>query len=98
MRSAVLFFELIMLMPIAFVKPFAGVILWSWISFGNPHREVYGGIALAMPWAMMIFVATMIGCLVAREPKRFPVNGVTVFIALFLVMITFTTCFALARG
>jgi probable O-glycosylation ligase (exosortase A-associated) len=95
-RSAALFFELIMLVPIAFVKPFAGVLLWSWISFGNPHREVYGGIALAMPWAMMIFVATMVGCLVAREPKRFPWNGVTVCIALFLVLITITTCFALA--
>jgi putative inorganic carbon (hco3(-)) transporter len=95
-RSVALFIELMLLVPITLVKPFVGIILWSWISFGNPHREVYGGIALAMPWAMMIFVATMIGCLVAREPKRFPWNGVTVLIALFLVMITFTTCFALA--
>ncbi len=85
-----------MLLPITLVKPFVGVILWSWISFMDPHRLVYGGIALAIPWGMSIFIATVIGCVVAREPKRFPLNGVTVLIVLFLVMITFTTFFALA--
>ena len=84
-----------MLIPIALVQPFVGVILWSWVSFMNPHRLVYGGIALEVPWAMLIFAATIIGCLVAREPKRFPWNGVTILVALFLVMITFTTVFAL---
>ncbi|HEX3403834.1 MAG TPA: putative O-glycosylation ligase, exosortase A system-associated, partial [Acetobacteraceae bacterium] len=95
MRSVALFFELLMLIPIALVQPFVGVILWSWVSFMNPHRLVYGGIALEVPWAMLIFAATIIGCLVAREPKRFPWNGVTILVALFLVMITFTTVFAL---
>jgi putative inorganic carbon (HCO3(-)) transporter len=94
-RSVALFFELLMLIPIALVQPFVGVILWSWVSFMNPHRLVYGGIALEVPWAMLIFAATIIGCLVAREPKRFPWNGVTILVALFLVMITFTTVFAL---
>ncbi len=85
-----------MLLPVTLVQPFVGVILWSWISFMNPHRLVYGGIALAVPWALSIFIATMFGCLVAREPKRFPVNAVTVLIIMFLVMISITTCFAMA--
>ena len=55
MRSVALFLELIMLLPITLVKPFVGVILWSWISFMNPHRLVYGGIALAIPWANVDF-------------------------------------------
>lgn len=96
MRSLALFVELLVLLPIVLVRPFVGVVLWSWISFMNPHRLVYGGVALMMPWAMIIFIATIIGCILAREPRRLPINAVTVLISLFLVMITVTSTFALA--
>lgn len=96
MRSLALFCELMMLLPIALVQPFVGVLIWSWISFMNPHRMVFGGIGLMPPWALMAFIATMVGCLLAREPKRFPFNAVTVLIMLFLVMISISTCFAMA--
>jgi putative inorganic carbon (hco3(-)) transporter len=78
LRSLALFLELLVLLPITLARPFVGVILWSWISFMNPHRLVYGGVGQIMPWAMMVFIATLMGCIVAREPKRFPINGVTV--------------------
>ena len=96
MRSAGLFLELLVLLPIVLLRPFVGVILWSWISFMNPHRLVYGGVAAMMPWALIIFGATLFGCVSAREPKRFPVNAVTVQIGLFLVLITVTSMVALA--
>ena len=67
MRSIALTLELAVLLPIVFVRPFVGVLLWSWISFMNPHRLVYGGIALSVPWAMLIFFATIFGCLAARS-------------------------------
>src|SRR5579863_1977392 len=96
MRSLALFCELAMLLPVTLVQPFVGVILWSWISFMNPHQLVYGGIALEIPWALIIFVCTMLGCFIAREPKRFPFNAVTCLIMAFLVMISLTTVVALA--
>jgi len=96
MRSLALFCELAMLLPVTLVQPFVGVILWSWISFMNPHQLVYGGIARAIPWALIIFICTMLGCFIAREPKRFPFNAVTCFIMAFLVMISLTTVVALA--
>jgi putative inorganic carbon (HCO3(-)) transporter len=95
-RSLALFCELSILLPIALVQPFVGVLLWSWVSFMNPHRLVYGGIALEIPWALLIFIATMLGCIIAREPRRFPFNAVTVLIILFLLMISLSTCFAIA--
>jgi probable O-glycosylation ligase (exosortase A-associated) len=95
-RSAGLFLELLVLLPFVLLRPFVGVILWSWVSFMNPHRMVYGGVAGMMPWALIIFGATLFGCVSAREPKRFPVNALTVQIGLFLVLITVTTMFALA--
>jgi probable O-glycosylation ligase (exosortase A-associated) len=95
MRSLALFLELLVLLPIALARPFVGVLVWSWISFMNPHRLVWG-FAGDLPWALITFTFTMIGCLLAREPKRLPINAVTVLIALFLVMISATTMFALA--
>jgi probable O-glycosylation ligase (exosortase A-associated) len=95
MRSVALFLELLVLLPIAFTRPFVGVLLWSWISFMNPHRLVYG-FAGDLPWALVTFAFTMIGCLLAREPKRLPINAVTISIVLFLLMISLTTMFALA--
>ena len=95
MRSLALFCELAMLLPVTLAQPFVGVILWSWISFMNPHQLVYGGIALAIPWALIIFICTILGCFIAREPKRFPFNAVTCLIMAFLVMISLTTVVAL---
>src|SRR5580698_1863038 len=96
MRGLLFFSEMAMLLPIACVRPFAGVLLWSWISFMNPHQMMWGGLAGTLPWAALAFATTIIGCVVAREPKRFPVNPVTVMIALFLVCTTVTTVAAQA--
>jgi len=95
-RSIALFIELVVLLPIVLVRPFVGVLIWSWISFMNPHRLVFGGLGGDMPWAMITFCATALGCFLGREPKRFPVNALTVQICLFLVLITVTALFALA--
>jgi putative inorganic carbon (hco3(-)) transporter len=82
------------LIPLAMMRPFVGILLWSWISFMNPHREVWG-FAVNQPWAMAVFLATLIGCVVAREPKRFPVNAVTVMFAVFAVHFSISTLFGL---
>jgi probable O-glycosylation ligase (exosortase A-associated) len=95
-RSVVLFIELALLLPVALVQPIVGVMLWSWISFMNPHRLVYGGIALSAPWAMLSFAVTVIGFVLQSGPKRIPMNAVTALICVFLVMISVTTVFALA--
>jgi probable O-glycosylation ligase (exosortase A-associated) len=62
----------------------------------NPQRLVFEGIGASLPWALLIFFCTIVGCAAAREPKRLPINAVTVQVALFLVLINFTTIFALA--
>lgn len=82
------------LLPLAAARPFAGVLLMSWISFMNPHQTLYG-FALGVPWAMMAFCATVLGCFVAREPRQPAVNAVTVLLLLFLVCITVTSITAI---
>lgn len=90
-------FTLVMLglLPLAVMRPFVGVLLWSWISFMNPHREVWG-FATALPWAAIVLAATVAGCVMAREPKKFELNPLT---ALFLVLMAcFTVTTLLGTG
>lgn len=95
MRDLVLAAVLVPLLTIAAAQPFVGVMVWSWISFMNPHREVWG-FAQTLPWAMLAFLVTIIGCFVAREPKRPAINAVTVLMFVFAICITLTSITALA--
>jgi probable O-glycosylation ligase (exosortase A-associated) len=94
MRDLALTGVLVTLLALAVARPFVGVLVWSWISFMNPHREVWG-FAQTMPWAMVTFLVTIFGCFVAREPKRPAINAVTVLLTLFAVWITLTSLVAI---
>ena len=83
------------LLPIALVRPFVGVLLWCWISFINPHHLMWG-FASDVPWALLAFCATVLGCWVAGEPRRLALNWATALLGIFLVCITLTSIFALA--
>lgn len=78
------------MLVMAAAQPFVGVLLWSWISFMNPHREMWGA-AANLPWALMVLCATLVGCIIAREPRRLPLNAVTILLLVLLVIFTITT-------
>ena len=94
MRDLVFAAVLCGLLPLAAVRPFVGVLLWCWISFMNPHQTVWG-FATTMPWAMLVFCTTIVGCVMAAEPRRPAVNAVTALLCLFLLCITVTSYTAL---
>ena len=96
MRNLVFMLTMTGLLPLIIVRPFAGVMLWSWISFMNPHRLLWGDMAAEMPWAMMIFFFVIVGCFVAREPKKFVMTPIMWLVVLFLICISYTSLFALA--
>jgi putative inorganic carbon (HCO3(-)) transporter len=91
-----LFFTMLMvpLLGLAGAQPFVGVLLWSWISFMSPHQLTWG-FAATLPWAAIVFMVTIVGCFVAREPRRIPLNVLTVLVALLMVGITITSFAAL---
>jgi probable O-glycosylation ligase (exosortase A-associated) len=90
MRDLAFAATLVSLLALAAARPFVGVLVWCWIGFMNPHRECWG-FAVSMPWAMLTFLVTVFGCVVAREPKRLSLNAVTVLLAVFGVCITLTS-------
>lgn len=94
MRDLILIGALLPLVVLAAMRPFVGVLLWSWISFMNPHRLTWS-FAAEQPWAVLIFCATVAGCVVAREPRKLRVNAVMVLMLLLMVGITLTSTMAL---
>jgi putative inorganic carbon (hco3(-)) transporter len=95
MRSLLFSCEMLALLPIALVRPFVGVLIFCFLSFANLHRLTWG-FAGEVPWVYLAAIMTLIGCVVAREPKRLPVNATTVLILLFVICISLTSLVALA--
>lgn len=93
MRSLFLATLLATLLAMALRYPFVGALAFGWISFMNPHQQVYG-FAATVPWAFMAIPILLVGCVLAREPDRLPINGVTICIVIFMVHISFTTMVA----
>ena len=94
MRDLIFIAFIVPLLGVAAARPFVGVMVWSWISFMNPHQLLWG-FASGQSWAAMVFVVTVFGCVVAREPKRLPINAVTVLMTLLIIGITLTSLTAL---
>jgi len=94
MRDAVFLLVMLGLLPLAVYRPFAGVLLWCWISFMNPHRLLFG-FAVELPWALAVFAATLLGIVLTGEYRRARTDGLTWLLIALLVCITVTSITAL---
>jgi probable O-glycosylation ligase (exosortase A-associated) len=59
------------LLPVCLLRPWIGVLVWSWIGFMNPHRLTWG-FAYTMPFAAMVAAPTLVGLLFTQERRRLP--------------------------
>jgi len=94
MRDIVLFCIIFGLLPFVLKKPFVGVVLFTWVSLLNPHRFTYGA-AYDFPFAAVIVGFTLVGMLISKDKKQFPLNTVTVVLLAFYFWMCLTTVFAL---
>jgi probable O-glycosylation ligase (exosortase A-associated) len=92
-RSLLLTILIIALLPSAFLTPFLGVLVWSWVSFMSPHRLVWG-IGDSLPWAVIVGSVGIAGWLVS-ERRRIPMDATTVLLALLAVLFTISTYYSL---
>jgi putative inorganic carbon (HCO3(-)) transporter len=77
-------------LPIALRFPAAGALCWTWFSIMNPHRQLYG-FAYGQPFNSLIAVATLVGWLVSREPKRWTSDAVPWLLLLLTAWMTLNT-------
>lgn len=76
-----------------FKKPYVGVLVWSWLSYMNPHRLAYG-FAFNAPFALITALILILVLLFTKEKQKIPINALTVIWLIFIVFMGVTTLFA----
>ncbi len=71
MRDLLLFIIIAISIPISFFRPYFGILMWTWITFFNPHRYTWG-FMYNFPVAAVIAIPTLAGCFFTSNiNKRF---------------------------
>jgi probable O-glycosylation ligase (exosortase A-associated) len=94
MRDILLVTFMTVLLPLLIWRPTWGALAWVWWGIMNPHRLAWG-FATTIPFAWAIGLATVLGALFSREPKRLKGGAATFVLLVFVAYIIFTTFFAL---
>lgn len=89
MRDLLLAAVLLACLPVSFMRPDIGVIIYAWIGLMNPHRLVYR--LYDAPVGLAAALATISGAFVMRAVKRPPMVGTTVLLMLWVGYATATT-------
>jgi putative inorganic carbon (HCO3(-)) transporter len=84
MRDLLLFILIAIAVPISFFRPYFGILMWTWITFFNPHRYTWG-FMYNFPIAAVIAVPTLVGCLFTTNiNKQFLKRETLLLVALWL--------------
>lgn len=85
MRGIALTLFVMATLPMAFVQPMAGLLLWIWFNYMNPHRLTFG-FAYDFPWVFLTASVTLFSMLLHPQERQ-PVawKPVSVFLLLFLL-------------
>ncbi len=94
MRDLVITLIIFGSIPFILRQPYLGVLVWSWISYMNPHKLAWG-FAHDFPYAYIIAIVLIASMLFSRERLRVPVTGLTVLWVMLLVWMCITTLFAI---
>jgi putative inorganic carbon (hco3(-)) transporter len=78
-------------LPVCFVRPFYGILLWIMIAFLNPQSYLWGD-AATYRWAMAVAIPTILGVFVFSRNwiRRFG-SGIVLLLAIFWIWITVTS-------
>lgn len=81
-------------LPLILKRPYVGVLVWSWLSYMNPHRLAWG-FAYNMPFAQIVAVTLLFSVLISKQPKNLPTSGTLGIWIAFIVWMGITTIFAI---
>lgn len=82
------------MLPLILWRPWIGILVWSWLSYMNPHRQTWG-FAYDMPFALIVAATLMLAMLFNKEKQPIPWSGSVVLWLTFLAWMTLTTVVAL---
>lgn len=93
MRSYLVFILIFSTLPVIFLKPHLGILVWSWVSYMNPHRLTWG-ISYSFSFLVFVAAATIVAALLSKEKKSLPNHPLIWLLFIFYIWMTFTTIFA----
>ena len=97
MRGMAFFLAFVASLPLIFISPFNGVLIWYVFSLGNFHTLIWGGPFSSLNYAYVIAILTCLSWIFSQaEKKQVPITPLVILMLLFSVWITFTSWFALA--
>lgn len=82
LRGSLLILFIVGSLPVCFIRPFYGIILWTIIAFLNPQAYTWSA-AASFPWALAVAVPTILGFL-AFDRGLQRIRGREVFLLLLL--------------
>ena len=80
-------------LPYILMRPYIGLLVWSWLGYMNPNRLCYG-FAVSFPWVYLVAVVTLLSLLFSKESKRIPRSATSVLLVMLLLWTGLTTFFA----
>lgn len=94
MRSLLLFAFVVALMPVILVMPYVGVLTWAWLSFMNPHRDVFGA-GFDFQFVFWTAAVTLGSWLISKEPKKLFREPIELAMLAFVLWTVLTTATAI---
>jgi putative inorganic carbon (hco3(-)) transporter len=79
----------------ALTRPWLGILIWACLEYMSPYRLCYGFANSSVPWVYISAIVTLIGFVLSRDRKSFPLTRETILMILFSLWMIFTTFFAL---
>jgi probable O-glycosylation ligase (exosortase A-associated) len=81
-------------LPMILARPYYGILVWSWLSYMNPHKLSWG-FAHDFPFAQIVAITTILAMLVKPSSvRRIPWTRESVLLLLFTLWMFITTWFA----
>ncbi len=92
-RDVVVAVGLLASLPVCFLRPWVGILVWFLLSFFGPHKQSWG-FARDLPVAQAVAVAVLLGILAMRGRKPFPWTRESTLMVLLWGWFTVTSVFA----
>lgn len=97
MRDIALAMFIFGMIPYILMRPYVGLLIWSWLGYMNPHRLCYG-FAYSFPWVELVAILTLIAFIFSRENKKLTFSAINVLLLGFLIWTGLSTAFAVLPG
>lgn len=94
MRDIILTIVFFTSLVFIFRQPYIGVLVWSWISYMNPHKLTWG-FAANFPFAYITAIVLVVSIFINRSKVKLPMSGLVVLWSIYLLWMCITTFFAI---